>query len=186
MLEVNPFSRPSAVGTDAILQLIRQDRVPPLGQPNIIQQCVAPIRSPSPPRKITVAQVHYRRSAPAPTAPVHPSRLPVVSPLLSPTSEERRLPTPVELGLMEEQPRMLGATLKHSVGGGTHSAMPKPAGVNYKTNRHVCCDACTRLRKPCVFSDGQDVCARCASLKVPCTVMATIYGLMDFQNGTAN
>lgn len=172
LLEVNPFSRPSAMGTDAMLQLIRQGRVPP---PNIILQCVAPIRPPSPPRKITLAQVHYRRSAPAPTAPVHPPSLPVVSPLLSPTSEERRLPTPVELGTMEEQPRMLGGTLKHSVGGGIHSEMSKPAGVNYKTKRRPSCDACHQQHIRCVrFDDGRSECARCARMKGPCTVMSTL------------
>jgi serine/threonine protein kinase len=120
LLEVNPFRRPTAVGTDGILQLIRKGRVLVLGQLDGIQERVTSIHPPSPPHKITVTQVNYRYSAPTRPAPVHLPSIPVVSLQL----------LPWELVTMEGQARMLGATPKHPVGGGTHSTMPKSTRVN--------------------------------------------------------
>jgi len=90
LLEVDPFSRPSAVETDGTLQLIRHGKVLPLGNLNCnTQERVTLIRQPSLPRNITVTQVQYRRSPPAlqAQATLTPTRTPI---------DLGRLPTPAE------------------------------------------------------------------------------------------
>ena len=68
LLEIEPLNRPSAAETAAILQLIRQGKIPPVRKLNDPQELAAVIRPPSPPRNVTVTQVQYRRSSPPSTA----------------------------------------------------------------------------------------------------------------------
>ena len=112
LLEVDPFSRPSAVETDGTLQLIRHGKVLPLGNLNCnTQERVTLIRQPSLPRNITVTQVQYRHSVPSFQA----------LPMPQPPYVERRAPTSAELIALQERAASMGGYLKHPISGGYHS-----------------------------------------------------------------